>query len=156
MLIDQLVEFYYKYDTFQEAYLPEERARQIYQLLLDRDRLHIYQNAGELLGYGESWRINYEQFGRIICGHNLYNHIEDEDISTGNIAYLANVTIHPDWRNKTVLNILRNDFFTKNYSCDYFVGHAKRKKTQPVKVFTRQAAFKKWVNNLEELPQEII
>ena len=149
-MINQLLEFYYKYDTFQEAYLPEERARQIYQLLLDRGRLHIYQNNGKLLGYGESWRINYEQFGRIICGENLYKHIEDEDISTGKIAYVANVTVHPDWRNRTVLNILRNDFFTKNYSCDYFVGHAKRKKTQPVKVFTRQQAFHKWVNNLQE------
>ena len=155
-MIEQLLEFYYKYDTFQEAYLPEERVKRIYQFMLDRNRLHIYQVDGKLLGYGESWRINYEQFGRIICGHNLYKHIEDEDILTGNIAYLANVTIHPNWRNKTVLNILRNDFFTKNYVCDYFVGHAKRKKTQPVKVFTRAIAFQKWCKESKNEEQEVI
>ena len=145
-MIDQLLEFYYKYDRFQESYLPEPEARHIYETLLRRDRLHIYNdNSGRLLGYGESWRIDYSTFGRILCGHNLYREIDTADIETGNIAYLANVTIHPDWRGTHVLRMMRNDFFTKNYSCDYFVGHARRKKSQPVKVFTKQQAFAKWV-----------
>lgn len=144
-LIDQLVEFYYKYDAFQTDYLDKAAIRRIYEILFNRNRLHIFcDNDSKLLGYGESWRINYDVFGRILCGHNIYAQLDLVDIEYGNIAYLANVTIHPDWRHKEVLNILRNDFFTKNYSCDYFVGHAKRKKTQPVKVFTRQEAFKKW------------
>ncbi len=146
-MIDQLLDFYFHHDKFQDEYLTEYRAREVYQYLLDKDRLHIFKdNSGELLGYGESWAINFEQFGRIICGQNLYKNIEEEDISTGNIAYLANVTIHPDWRGTHVLRMLRNSFFTKNFACDYFVGHAKRKKTQPIKVFTRSQAYQKWVH----------
>lgn len=145
-MIDQLVEFYYKYDKFQEGYLDEDAIRRIYTVLLNKDRLHIYKdNDGKLLGYGESWRISYTQFGRIICGHNLYSNLESEDINTGNIAYLANVTIHPEWRGTHVLRMLRNDFFTKNYMCEYFCGTARRKRSQPIKVFTKQQAFTKWV-----------
>ena len=117
-MIDKLLEFYYKYDKFQEAYANEDKARRIYQTLLDRNRLHLCtDNSGKLLGYGESWRISYSTFGRIICGHNIYDELDDIDIETGNIAYLANVTIHPDWRNSYVLRMLRNDFFTRNFSC---------------------------------------
>lgn len=149
-LVDQLIDFYYKYDAFQDSYLDREEASGIYQILLDRNRLHLYlDNSGVLLGYGESWRIDYTTFGRIICGHNLYKEISYVDIENGNIAYLANVTIHPEWRKTNVLRMLRNDFFSRNYMCDYFCGWAKRKKTQPVKVFTRQQAFAKWVNKEE-------
>jgi len=145
-MIEQLLEFYYKYDKFQNNCSDESKIRRIYEIMHERDRLHMYlDNSGELLGYGESWRINFEQFGRIVCGQNFYDHLEDEDIETGNIAYLANVTIHPDWRGTYVLGILRNDFFTKNYTAEYFCGHAKRKKHQPMKVFTKQQAFAKWV-----------
>ena len=45
------------------------------------------------------------------------------------------------------MKMLRNDFFTKNYTCDYFVGHSRTKRSQPVKVFTKQTAYDKWVNN---------
>jgi len=146
-MIDQLVEFYYKYDLFQESYMEESKIRRIYEILRDRNRLHIYSdNSGKLLGYGESARLSFEQLGKIVCGYNIYSDLENEDIMTGNIAMLMNVTIHPDWRRTNVLSVLRNDFFTANYSCDYFVGHAKRKRHQPWKVFSRQGAFKKWVN----------
>jgi len=146
LIIDQLLEFYYKYDKFQTGYLKEEEARKIYETLLSRNRLHLYlDNSGRLLGYGESWRIDYWILGRLICGENLYGELDTIDIENGDIAYLQNVTIHPDWRNTTVLKMLRNDFFSRNFNCKYFIGHAKRKKTQPVKVFTRQEAFSKWM-----------
>jgi len=144
-LIDQLLEFYYKHDQFQTKYVSEERARQIYQNLLDRGRIHSYlDNSGSLLGYGESFRITYEQFGRIICGQNFYKHIEDEDIEHGNIAYIANVCIRPEWRRTQVIRILRNDFFQRNYMCDYFCGIARHSNSQPVKVFSKNEAFMKW------------
>lgn len=152
-IIERVVEFYYKYDAFQDSYLEPDQAMFLYTLMFNRGRLHICEANGELLGYGESWRISYEQFGRILCGHNLYADLEQEDITNGNLAYLANVTIHPNVRGTAVIRYLRNDFFTKNKDAEYFCGWAKRKKHQPVKVFTRQQAFNKWAKSktLEEI-----
>ena len=136
-MIEQLLEFYYKYDMFQEAYLPEERARQIYQLLLDSGRLHICQNEGKLLGYGEQVAVNFETFGRIVCGLNIYKNLDKIDIENGEVAVLLNVTIHPEYRNIGVIRYLRNDFILKNKGCKFFTGHALRKtRTQPWKVFS--------------------
>ena len=145
-LLDQLLEFYFKYDKFQDTYLSQERASQIYQILLDRDRIsYCLDQSGDLVGYGESWRINYDNFGRLICGHNLYKTLEQEDIEHGNIAYVSNVTIHPDHRGSGIIQFLKLDFFKKNYMCDYFVGQALRKKHQPVKVFARQQFYDKFI-----------
>ena len=141
-MIEQLLEFYYKYDLFQDGYLPKERAREIYQLLLDRGRLHIYtDNTGNLLGMGESLRLSFSDFGRLVCGQNLYSELEKLDIETGPIAVLMNVTILPEWRTGMVLKILRNDFFIKNYSAKYFTGHAKRKKHSPWKMFSKDKIY---------------
>ena len=148
MLIDQLLEFYYKYDKFQSSHLSEEKARKIYSYLLAKDCIHHYSNNNALLGYGESLRIDYDTFGKIICGYNVYDMLETINITNGPIAYLANVTIHPEHRGTTVLRYLRNDFLIKNFSCEYFVGHALRKRHQPVKVFKRSEVAKKWIREV--------
>lgn len=150
-LIDQLVNFYYNVDSFQERYMPEDRVRRIYEILLNRNRLHLFTDAtGVLNGYGESFRLTYEQFGRVVCGYNLYDKLEDEDIEHGPIAILMNVCILPEWRKSNVIKILRNDFFSRNFSAKYFTGHAKRKKHSPWKMFTKQEAYNKWANQLQE------
>jgi hypothetical protein len=101
--------------------------------MLDRRRIITYEQKGIVLGYFEVWFINFEQFGRLIC-HDNFNQLE-ENISQGNIAYVANTWIHPDFRNGVVYKILRNRFFAKCKHCDYYCGVALRKKTQPVKVY---------------------
>jgi len=148
MLIDQLLEFYYKYDKFQSSYLSEEKARKIFDHLIAKGRVHHYSSDNALLGYGESIRINYETLGKIICGYNIYGMLDEIDVNQGNIAYLANVTIHPEHRGTVVLKYLRNEFLVKNYSCEYFVGHSLTKKHQPIKVFKRSDAMMKWIKEV--------
>ena len=148
-LIDQLVEYYYKYEEFQDAYMSEEKITDIFRTLMLKNRLHTFLDGDKLLGFGESFRLSFEQFGHLICGENFYPKLKEMDIETGPIAVLMQVTIHPDYRNTTVIKMLRNDFFTKNYACDYFCGTSRTKKSQPVKVFTRAVAFEKWVNKRE-------
>ncbi len=149
-MIDQLIHFYYSYDK-QEVYLDEKRARQVFQILLDRGRLHLHTDlGGNLLGYGESLRISFEQLGRIVCREDFYANLENEDIEHGSIAYLVSVTIHPGWRLGHVFKILRNDYFTKNHDAEYFIGHSMKKKHSPWKIFTRNEAYRKWINPVME------
>ena len=147
-LIDELLYFYYNYDNFQTSYFDKEKAIRYFKTIIDKNCICTTLNDdGKLIGYVEFWRINYEQFGRILCCEPI--NIYDEDIENGPICYLANITVHPDFRRGRTIIDLRGKFFRENYYSKYFVGHAKRKKTQPVKVFTRQEAFMKWIPNTE-------
>jgi len=141
-LIDELLHFYYVHDLFQKDYLDYEEARKYHEVAVSKGRIHYVSDGVRLLGYCESWRINFEQFGRIICG--LPFNIKNEDIETGKIAYVANVTIHPEHRKSSVIKELTRLFFKSNIGCDFFCGIARRKKHSPVKVFTAQEAYKKW------------
>lgn len=142
-LIDQIYKFHMEYDTIEHN---PDRLKEWIQFSLDRDRYSLAMDGDRLLGYVESWRINYEQFGWIMCNTPTPPNIVDWEwnISDGNIAYLANIVIHPDFRGKTVIKLLKNMFWEKNFVCDFFLGEAKRKKHQPVKVFNKQQFWKKY------------
>lgn len=144
-LVDELLYFYYVYDKFQKDYLDEEEARKYHEIAVKKGRINYVSDGNILLGYCESWRINFEQFGRIICG--LPFNIKNEDIETGEIAYVANTTIHPEHRRSYVIRSLTRQFFKSNIDCKFFCGIARRKKHQPVKVFSAQQAYKKWAKD---------
>lgn len=131
----QLIDIYYQYEDWHRSKLPREEAYKYFDKLLKTGNIQVYEQEGRILGYVEVWRINYAQFGRIIC-HERFSAM-DEDISSGNICYLANTWIHPDFRHTNVYKILKLMFFKSNFGCDYFVGSALRKKTQPIKVFKK-------------------
>lgn len=112
-----------------------------FNCLLNRNRIQTVTYNGKLIGYVESWRLNFEQFGRIICNRPFS--AMEEDINTGNIAYVANVWVHKDYRRSVAIQILKHRFFELNQDCDYFVGEAKRKKVGLVKVFNRKDFYNK-------------
>jgi len=141
-LLEELLYFYYVYDKFQKNYLNEQEAKNYFEIAIAKGRIHFVSDGAKLLGYCESWRINYDQFGRILC--DLPFNIKTEDVETGNLAYVANVTISPENRNSSVIRQLTHSFFKANIACDFFCGIARRKKHQPVKIFTKQEAYKKW------------
>jgi len=137
-LLPQLVQFYYNYDRFQddEHRLSEYEISNTIGVLLDKDRIRcVLDDYGQLLGYVESWRLNFEQWGRMVCHVKPFD-VGLEDIETGPIAVVANVTIHPAYRSSHVIRELRHLFFEQNAGAKYLVGEALRKKTQPIKVFT--------------------
>lgn len=141
--IYQLIEFYYRHDRFQDNPMGIDDAMDYHQAILDKKAIVSYEENDELLGYAEFWRINNEQLGRIVLGQNFS--AKWEDINSGTICYLSNVTVRPDKRGLGVIRELRNKFFEANKDCDYFIGYAKRKKTQPWKIFTKQQAYMKYV-----------
>lgn len=123
-------------ENWRNNFLSDEGSIIYKKRMISRGNFLTYIEGGKIVGYCEFWRITFEQFGRIICHEPFYTDLEDT--TSGNIAYVANTWIHPEWRKGYVYKALRNRFFKENFKCDYFCGEALRKKTQPVKVFKRE------------------
>ena len=132
-IVKQLTQIYLREEKWHSTYLDEESANEYHKELLQRGNILSCSQGDLLLGYVEFWRINYEQFGRIICGEGFSALCED--VIHGYIAYVANTYIRPEYRKGEVYKMLRDRFFEFNKDCTYFVGHARRKKSEPVKVF---------------------
>lgn len=148
-LLEQLVGFYYKHDKFQTAYLNIPEAKALYTALFEQNRLCLCVVDGKLLGYGENFRIGFEELGRIICGECIYQHLKDWQIENGPIAYVGNVTIAPEHRGSFVMKELTRQFFTANRGAKYFIGRAFRKRHQPIKVFDFHESYLKWSKETE-------
>jgi len=143
-IAEELTEIYLKNEWWHTKKLSKSEALKYHKALLDKGNILVYREDNELLGYVEFWNINFEQFGKLICKEPFSPLIQN--VTDGNIAYLANTWINPKYRHTKVYRILKMNFFTVNYHCEYFVGEALRKKTQPVKVFKRDQLIK-GVNN---------
>lgn len=135
-IVEQLNKIYDKYEWWQSHKETLAGITNYHQAMLDKGNLICYIIEGEVLGYVEVWRINYEQFGRLICHEKFVAPFEDT--IHGNIAYVSNVWIREDKRKSEVTEFLKKEFFKRNHHCDYFVGEALRKtSSQPIKVFKK-------------------
>jgi len=132
-IAQQLVDIYYQYETWHTDKLTYEQVLVYHQTMLDKNAIITYQQEGIVLGYFEVWFLTFEQFGRLVA-HAPFNQ-SDEDISKGNLAYVANTWIHPNFRQGAIYKVLRNRFFKMCNHCEYYCGTALRKKTQPIKVY---------------------
>ena len=128
-MLKNLAEFCRKHDLVQT----KDNLEYALSIALSKGRIITCEFDGKLLGYVESWRISFEQFGRLICKAGFP--LDKEDIEHGNICYLANTAIDPAYRSSFVKKYLKDKFFEQNSDAEYFVGEALRKKHQPVKVF---------------------
>ena len=135
-LIEQLNDVYYKEEWWQSHKETWCGITNYHQAMLDKGNLIVYVEDEKLLGYCEFWRINFEQFGRLVCHEDFIAPFEDT--TSGKICYLANTWIDPLHRRTNVYKELRNRFFKLNYHCDYFTGETKRKRTQLISVFKRK------------------
>ena len=133
----QLCNIYFNKEWWvkEEDKLPYDIIYKYYDKLYKQGNIVTCDFNNEILGYVEFWKINFEQFGRIICHVKFCG--DGEDIQNGNLAYVANVWIAPEYRNSWVTKMLKIKFFRNTYMCEYFCGMATRKKTQPVKVFKK-------------------
>ena len=139
-LAEQITRIYLDEETWHKTKLDEADANAYHKILLRRGNIITVCDADKLLGYCEFWKLNYEQFGRIICGE-PFSAIH-EDVQTGFIAYVANTFILPEHRQGNVYKMLRDRFFESNEACSFFVGEARRKKSCPIKVFRKEDIMK--------------
>jgi len=143
-LARQLSEFYHLYDPIHKVE-NFDQSEEIFSTLIGKNRIIHYQDSDEnVIGFVESWRIDYQQFGWLLCHPEYPSNLNVWDLNKGNICYLANVIIHPDYRFSHVYQYLKTEFFRQNYACDFFVGQAYRKRHQPLKIFTRQEFYDRY------------
>lgn len=137
MLSKLLAQCYLTQQPWQEYLMPEADAIDYFDVMISRGNIIAVtsEDETELLGYVESWKINFEQFGRIVCKANFWT--KDENTINGNICFLANIWISPGFRKGMVFKEMELRFFANNNDCEYYSGFAWRKKTKPVKVFTK-------------------
>jgi hypothetical protein len=141
-ILDQLVEFYNQ-EEWHQGRIPDEVARRTYEVALDKGNLILsLDSLGNLMGYCEYWKLNFEQLGRLLCKGGI--DISLDDITNGNIAWVAGVFIKPEFRSSIVIDYLKTEFFKKTFRCEYFVGEARRKRHAPLKVFSRQEFYEKY------------
>lgn len=134
-LPELLADCYLKDQPWQDFYMPRNDAIGYFLKMIDRGNIIAIQDSDELLGYVEAWKINFEQFGRIICKAPFWTY--EENTTDGNICYLANIWIKPDFRRGMVFKSIETLFFALNNKCEYYAGYASRKSSRPVKVFKR-------------------
>lgn len=117
MIIDDLTYIYLNFETWHKNKLSQEEANKYHERLLMQGNILTYVDNGKLIGYVEAWKINYDQLGRILCEVPFY--VFDEDITNGNIAYIHNMWISPEYRGNLVKNKILKEFFTKFSDCQY-------------------------------------
>ena len=136
-IIEQLNDLYYTQETWTKKKISNEEITKYHQRLYDSGNIIVYRELGVILGYVEVWRINFEQFGRLVCHVPFSAYLEN--VKDGNIAYVANTWIDKNFRRSNVTKYLKDEFFKQNQHCDFFVGEALRKvSSQPIKVFKRK------------------
>jgi hypothetical protein len=134
-IINQLVKIYYTEEYWQKNLMSKEEAYRYHEKRYCDGNIICYIENEKVLGYYEAWRVNFEQWGRMVC-HELIGF--NEDVISGNICVVNNVWIDKDYRRGKVFKTLMRDFYKRHHNCDYYVGHALRKKTQPIKVFKKE------------------
>jgi hypothetical protein len=107
---------------------------QYYNKLVDEDKIIVeWDSDRDVVGYVEYFRLNYAQFGWMICNGTI--DIFKHSISGGNIAYLANILIRPMERKTRVIRKLKKRFFELNRDADFITGSKNGKRYKPIAVF---------------------
>lgn len=133
-VVEQLLDIY-SLETWHDTRMPYLDALAYHDILLENGAITVAMENTMVLGYIEVWKINFEQLGRIMCGEN-FSAIH-EDIYNGNIAFLANMWIRPEFRLGWVIKYLRLKFFGKYGDCRFYTGKTTKRSTAPFQVFRK-------------------
>ena len=146
MLIDQLTKIYLKKETWHKNKLTEEQSNEYHEKLMINGNILTYIKSGELIGYLEFWRINYEQLGRLICGQPILTDVED--LLSGNIAYINNMFIDSNHRNGDAFEFLASMFLSRNKDAELFVTFRPLKHNKPIQVYRREELIKLYTKGI--------
>lgn len=135
MIIDQLTYIYINQENWHEHKLSKEDSDAYHERLLMQGNIITYIENNELLGYLEFYRINFEQFGRMVCDINIP--VFEENILDGNIALVKNMWITSEKRHSEVFEFLSAMFLSRNRDADFFVAFRRTKHSEPLLVYSR-------------------
>lgn len=144
MLIDDLVQAY-ENSNHHWGKISKDEAYRYYLYITNNDSVLTYYYGNTLIGYLEYWILDFEQLGRLICytDFNIY----EEDIAYGPICYVSDIWSKDAIRNKGLFKTMKRDLLLKNPGQDFIVGESFRRQRHPCKVYNRDEATKRWMNN---------
>lgn len=94
---------------------------------LMQDRIEALFYKKQLVAYAETWRVTLEEAEFMQQG--LRIDTLSKDLNYGPVLWIAQVTIHPDYRrNFLVIDVLRNRVFHKNTDAEYLGWYRLKKK----------------------------
>lgn len=132
-VLDQLWDVYINHEWWSDHSLRRDQFDRYTQKLIDDGNIFYVMDGSKVVGYTEVWKINFEQFGRLVCGENIA--ADSEDVITGKLGYVANVWIDVLYREGWVVKAMREKYFDFTKDVDYHCGQAKRKSADLIKVF---------------------
>lgn len=124
-------EFWWREKSMERKYL-----RGYITVLMDRGNLFwACDESGKVIGLCETWRIDYDLLGRLVCKTPVI--IDAEDTESGNIACVMNVWIDSECRRSRVYKKMRNEWYRRHKDCEYYCGNAIRKNPHLWKCFKK-------------------
>lgn len=145
-IIEQITFIYLNCENWHKSKLSEQEANLYHERLLVNGNIMTYVKDGALRGYIEFWRISAEQLGRIIIGDPILTDIED--ITNGQIAYIANMWIDPEYRNGEAFEMLGSMFLIKNKDASVFVACRNLRHNKPVQVYKREELIRLYTKGI--------
>jgi ribosomal protein S18 acetylase RimI-like enzyme len=110
-IIKQLLDIYYNEEFWHRNKMPYQTAYSYHKTMFDKGNIIVNVQDEKVLGYVEFWLINEEQLSHILddgkfCG-------DTEDTENGDICYVANMWIDPQYRNNGIIKQFKREIFTK-------------------------------------------
>ena len=123
----------YKQEWWHTVKIPDKELDKYHSKLLKQGNI-FYIDRYTLVAYIEYWRITDGQLDEILINNSwsaYHNNITD-----GNISFVANIWIHPDYRgNKLIDNALKYMYIERSKGCKKLVWKRNRR-GKPMKLFT--------------------
>lgn len=130
-ILNQLWEIYNKCENWHQYRLTEEDFKSVKKYLIEKNCLFVEMINNEVIAYCETWCITYSQWGRITCDEMLYTY--DEDLKGGNIAYISNLWINPDYQNSKLIESMTSRFTNLYGHCNHVA--LRRKHGEPFRTY---------------------
>lgn len=138
-IIEKIIDLYENILPKNQIMLPHSEALEYFERLMMNGNIITYVKDGELLGFLEFWKVNFEQFGRICAGVTLDH---SEDLLNGNIGMITRMWITPTMRNGETFLHLGRAFLEKNQGCSHYAAMQFHKNHKPLQVYSRDQIIK--------------
>ena len=137
-VLEQLYLIYVEQETWHKTRLNKPDFFNYTDKLIRQGNIFFVLDEDRVVGYTEVWKIDFNQFGRIICGEVFA--AGEEDVLNGTLGYVANVWTDQEYRQgfgtmKGVVKQMRKMYYEFTADVEYHVGMALRKNAHMVKTF---------------------
>ena len=136
-ILKQLIKIYKDLHKDTLALSDEELVEYYDKMLMDGRIEYVLEN-GEVVGFMESWRLSYEQLGRVVCWKN-FNAVE-ENVVKGDIVYISDVWVRKDERDGITFKLLLQGF--KDNNKDVHSCLSRRHGGKYIRVYNKENALK--------------